>query len=415
MNFCWSSHNRLREVLTLASEKGSTVSDANPDHIVLDETMIRVDGQRYWLSVVTSTGVLRVICVKYDVSKAAFLDAYAHFLSAALNRAGLRFQTVLHGDRTVIESRNSDIVSINKTRMSYFTFSLDFELGWDCSSIRTPPNDKWKSLAADPTACRDTVKSILAILDEYSVPATWAVVGHLFFEQCSPEQHHRTEHIKNIDTFTDLDRDPLYYAPDLLDSIREAEVDHEIAGHSFSHPLFTDLSRKEARTELEAMTDTARAHGVELESFVFPRNEIAHEDLLPEYGIKTYRGATRGTQETIRSGIRSLVFEPGSFLSLPYVTPQRTETGATCLPASRLLRDERWWFLQPLRLKRAIRSLDTDDWIHLTVHPFNFLQQPQLLDTLRKLLYHVDNTPLKDTIEVVTMSEAHSIVNNSPV
>jgi peptidoglycan/xylan/chitin deacetylase (PgdA/CDA1 family) len=255
------------------------------------------------------------------------------------------------------------------------------------------------------------VKSILAILDEYSVPATWAVVGHLFFNQCSPDQHHRTEHIWDIDTFTDVNRDPLYYAPDLLDSIREAEVDHEIAGHSFSHSLFTDLSREEAQTELEAMANTAREHGVELESFVYPRNEIAHEDLLTDYGIKTFRGRTKGIQETIRSGVKSIISEPGSFFSFPHVTPQRTEMGVTCLPASRLLRDERWWFLQPLRLKRAIESLDTGDWVHLTVHPFNFLQQPQLLGTLRKLLSHVQ----KNTIEVVTMSDAHSIVNKSSI
>lgn len=296
--------------------------------------------------------------------------------------------------------------------MSYFTLSLDFELGWDCSSIRTPRNEKWKSLASDPTACREMVNSVLAILDEYSIPATWAVVGHLFLEQCSPTRHHHTEHIKNVDPFTNRDRDPLYYAPDLVDSINDAAVDHEIAGHSFSHPRFTDISRDEARTELEAMTDTARDYGIELNSFVFPQNEIAHTNLLSEYGITTYRGETAEPPDTIKSGVKSILSEPDSFFRCPHLRPRKMETGITCLPASRLLRDERWWFLQPIRVKRSLQTLDNGDWLHLTVHPFNFLQQPRLLDTLRNILYHVDAARQNDTVDIVTMADAHSIEKN---
>ena len=98
-------------------------SDASPDHIALDETVIRVNGQQYWLYAAvdpeinkflhiqlfttTKTALtlkfLRKLREKHDVSEAMFLVDHAHHLSAALNRAGLRFQTIRHGNRNAVE------------------------------------------------------------------------------------------------------------------------------------------------------------------------------------------------------------------------------------------------------------------------------------------------------------------------
>ena len=40
---------------------------------------------------------------KHDVSDAVFLVDYAQHLVAALGRAGLRFQTICHGNRNAVE------------------------------------------------------------------------------------------------------------------------------------------------------------------------------------------------------------------------------------------------------------------------------------------------------------------------
>jgi putative transposase len=98
-------------------------SGASPDHIALDETVIRINGQQYWLYAAvdpatnkflhirlfttTTTALtqqfLRELRKKHDVSEAIFLVDHAHHLSAALNRAGLRFQTLRHGNRNAVE------------------------------------------------------------------------------------------------------------------------------------------------------------------------------------------------------------------------------------------------------------------------------------------------------------------------
>jgi putative transposase len=98
-------------------------SDASPDHIALDETVIRINGQQYWLYAAvdpetnqflhirlfatTTTALtqkfLQEFRAKHDVSEAVFLVDHAHHLAAALNQAGFRFQTLRHGNRNAVE------------------------------------------------------------------------------------------------------------------------------------------------------------------------------------------------------------------------------------------------------------------------------------------------------------------------
>ena len=115
-------------------------SDANPDHIALDETVIRIDGQQYWLYAAvdpetneflhirlfttTTTALtqmfLRELREKHDVDDAVFLVDHAHHLAAALHRAGLRFQTERHGNRNAVERVFREV----KRRTSSFSNSF---------------------------------------------------------------------------------------------------------------------------------------------------------------------------------------------------------------------------------------------------------------------------------------------------
>jgi putative transposase len=96
--------------------------DASPDHVALEETVIRINGQQFWLYAAvdsdtnrflhirlfttTTTALtqqfLREIRERYDVSDAVFLVDYAQYLAAALRRAGLRFKTIRHGNRNAV-------------------------------------------------------------------------------------------------------------------------------------------------------------------------------------------------------------------------------------------------------------------------------------------------------------------------
>jgi putative transposase len=98
-------------------------SGKNPNQVAVDETVIRINDQQYWLYAAadpatngllhlrlfaaTTTALteifLRELQQKHDVEDATFLVDGANHLQAALHRAGLRFQTQHHGNRNAVE------------------------------------------------------------------------------------------------------------------------------------------------------------------------------------------------------------------------------------------------------------------------------------------------------------------------
>jgi len=99
------------------------VSGKNPNQVAVDETVIRINDQQFWLYAAanpqtneilhlrlfstTTTALtemfLKELRQKHDVETAVFLVDGAKHLRAALQRAGLRFQTERHGNRNAVE------------------------------------------------------------------------------------------------------------------------------------------------------------------------------------------------------------------------------------------------------------------------------------------------------------------------
>ena len=95
----------------------------SPNQIALDETVIRINDQQFWLYAAadpqtddllhvrlfstTTTSLteifLRELREKHDVETAVFLVDGAQHLQTALQRAGLRFQIHRHGNRNAVE------------------------------------------------------------------------------------------------------------------------------------------------------------------------------------------------------------------------------------------------------------------------------------------------------------------------
>jgi putative transposase len=98
-------------------------SGKSPTQIALDETVIRITDQQFWLYAAadsqsnellhvrlfatTTTALteifLRELRQKHDIESAVFLVDGATHLQTALHRAGLRFQIRRHGNRNAVE------------------------------------------------------------------------------------------------------------------------------------------------------------------------------------------------------------------------------------------------------------------------------------------------------------------------
>ena len=98
-------------------------SGRSPNQVALDETVIRINDQQFWLYAAadpqtndllhvrlfstTTTSLteifLRELREKHDIETAVFLVDGAQHLQTALQRAGLRFQIRRHGNRNAVE------------------------------------------------------------------------------------------------------------------------------------------------------------------------------------------------------------------------------------------------------------------------------------------------------------------------
>ena len=122
----------------------------------------------------------------------------------------------------------------NLKNIGYFIFSLDTELG---TGFFDKDEDRKRLFSADGSRERENIARILELLEEYQIIATWAVVGHIFYEHCeeceicpvlewkgkykSYEEVYKTKH-------------PLWYGADVVDLLLKQKMNHEIAFHGYS-------------------------------------------------------------------------------------------------------------------------------------------------------------------------------------
>lgn len=296
--------------------------------------------------------------------------------------------------------------------MGSVVLSIDAELAWGFHDLAAPPIDRIE-------ASRRGWMTLLELLDEYRVPATWAVVGHLFLDECDGTHVEHPGPIGWFDHERGPDRLPaeLRYGRGLITAVRSARASHEIGSHSFSHVELGDpaTTSELARAEVASCLELAQRDGLEVASFVFPRNNVGHREVLAAYGIRCYRGVQPG-----RSGSKLLrparkiasatVGEPP-----PLVQPAVDEYGLVDVPASLYL----FGFeglprtvVEPIvgdpivmQARRGIdRAVEADGVFHMWLHPNNLVDGRDV-ERMRAILAYVERRRLETSLSVETMRE----------
>lgn len=292
-----------------------------------------------------------------------------------------------------------------------FIISLDVELLW--GYVMEPKSKVISMLQNDTRKGRGAVESLLAIFEKYNVPATWAIVGHLFLDHCKKENgipHKGIPRFKDDwyseDTCSNIGEAPLYYGRDIVESIISSPVKHEIALHSFSHVPFSECSHEVAEAEVKEGIKTARELGVPLKSFVFPGDNIGHIDVLRENGFRIYRG-----KELVRLDRSQITWHwitdmvAGRILAPP-AQPKWVD-GIWEIPSSMPFCDAP--FLQFTLLPRARlgiqRAIRSNKVFHIWLHPHNLVAYPSLVKRLDSLLSFVARRRDEDKLQVMTMGE----------
>lgn len=245
-----------------------------------------------------------------------------------------------------------------------FILSLDTELAWGWMG-----NKRLQQLSPQLEEVRPIAHRLLRLLEKYQAPATWAVVGKLFARpQPSAEPLEENGRLKA--------------AGDIIDAILDSPLAHEIASHSFSHPLYDRITRAEAEADLQEAVRAAAEWGLKLRSFIFPSNRVGHLEALPRFGFIAFRGPDRAwfagyprmARQILNRADQALALTPS--LSLPEVKGDRLVN----LPAGMHFRIPSWGASKRLPasllaskavkgIKRAIRERAV---FHIWFHPFNF-------------------------------------------
>ena len=166
------------------------------------------------------------------------------------------------------------------------TISLEVELGWGVVGFGML--DK-----ISPGRRRETrrLKALLDRCETHEVPITFNVVGHLLLEEC--EGHHEGPYPDgwfDRDPGTSVEEDPKFYAPDLVEAIRDSSTPHEICTHTFSHVECDEVPPETVAHELRTAREVFEANGIDdLVSLVPPRHSPPPREVLRETGIEAVR------------------------------------------------------------------------------------------------------------------------------
>jgi len=301
-----------------------------------------------------------------------------------------------------------------------FIISLDTELIW--GYVRYPQDRAVKLLSNDKSKGRGSIDVLLQLFDKYNIPATWAMVGHLFLDHCENEEgvpHSNMPRFKenwySCDPCTDIHQNPLYYGTDIVEKILSSSIEHEIGYHTFSHVPLSECTDEVAKAEVERGVELANELGLTLNSFVFPENKIGHIDILRDYGFKIYRGQNRPEKNINQSRLTWLKTFAVSRIIAPPVEPI-LRGGIWEIPTSMYFYDSQFLFTITLRAKwglyQAIRQRKV---FHIYLHPENLLMQPSLANKLDSFLAFVAKRRDRGILKVLTMGGLASYLNSEAI
>lgn len=315
-----------------------------------------------------------------------------------------------------------------------FTISLDFELMWgsfDSGKHRRFVSHLARDGAGGFHATREIVERLLALFRKYDVSVTWATVGHLFLDACEarggvkhpdmPRPRHGwfERDWYDCDPCSDLRAEPLWYGRDMVERILAARPKHDVGSHSFSHVIFGDegCTREVAEAEVRKCVELARGMGLRLESFVFPRNQLGHLDVLREHGFTVTRGAAPFWFAKFRS--RTLRRVGHVIDDLLAVTPDcglpvKSTSGLWVAPVSMFLQSldgPRRLIPVGSRIRKGIkgieRAVEEKSIFHLSFHPTeNFcFRTDEMFRALEAIVAHAARRRDEGLLQVLTMAD----------
>jgi peptidoglycan/xylan/chitin deacetylase (PgdA/CDA1 family) len=283
--------------------------------------------------------------------------------------------------------------------VSLVVISLDFEMRWGVHDIYGCDFDAYRENLEN---LKKVIPHTLKLFVERDLRATWATVGavgldgwHEYFKLAPPAPSYRNNALAINPRYAELDPNgALHFAPGLIRKIVDTPG-QELGSHSFSHVYFREpgVTENDFSLEMDAVSKLWRERfNVDAVSLVFPRNQSAFQHLIPQTGIRIWRGNENAwffdqTTEQTNS------FLPRLFRLTESVSPWARraappESGVT--RSSLFIRfnlPDPMWKLHMARVDNELRSIAAGNVLHIWWHPENLgHRMDRALNRLTELL-----------------------------
>ncbi len=317
-----------------------------------------------------------------------------------------------------------------------FTMSIDTEMAWGMLH-----NHQVESHRYAYDRVREAVDFLVHLMEKYEIRSTWAFIGHLMLDSCSSEGGKHPGIVRpqyewfegdwfDQDPASSVKDDPIWYGPDLLERVRACKVPQEIGSHTFSHITVGDpgCTKEAFDSDLSECTRIASQNGINLRSFVYPRNKIGLQRTLVEHGFESYRGNLRRWYDDYGRVLFSIAHKIDNFLPIapPVVYPDKDD-GLWNIPASYYyphsepsLRD--WGRRLPIwvreaKIRRGVdKAIEKNGIFHLWFHPFNLASNLEPLGRgLDRALAHVARMRDAGKLKVMSMSDLVDVLEGAPI
>jgi len=302
-----------------------------------------------------------------------------------------------------------------------FIFSLDMELAWGYYDKFVPG-----LFSPDGSREREAVRRLLSLFDEYEIPATWAVVGQLFYRSHKEAAFNPAEDWKGKYPLFErmyYENHPLLFAPDILEMLLTSKIRQEIGFHGHTHKVFDEetMSPERAKSEIQAWKDAAKPVNIEPKTVIFPRSRVGYFNLFRQSGFTCYRGLERYPAKVYYLPVVGRFFRRFHYYLTAVTFPSRYS--AEVDPSGLVnLRFSRWLFgfnrrlevwldrfnLHTLRLQTLVQGVrkvaEEKKILHVFAHPCEFKTERDFQKP-RFLLCHVANEVQKGRMVSTSMEQ----------
>lgn len=284
-----------------------------------------------------------------------------------------------------------------------FLLSLDCEGKWGVADRLGP--------AVDEALCENRLRAayfaILSRLKNAAMPATFAFVGGFAVDRDTLKRWPRREIAARLPfAAAAMDRVGRGELDGLVGdwaraAVAESTVGHEIGLHGGVHAPWTGIDAAAAAFDL-GLAALARPDGTEGSTFIYPRNRVAHLDVLAGAGVAGFRRAPPD-----RSRIASLLSEfdvgsppddhaePADLIALPPGRFVNWRHGARRLVPDRIVRARVRAGLEAAFARSAV--------IHYWTHPENMAQAPGTLGVFDVIVEAAAEARARGRCEILTL------------